>query len=174
MENWVEIKGDPGYMVNSEGRVLGPRGKVLKQEHCRDGYRRVNIYGNHQMVHRIVAMAFIPNPGNLEQVNHKDEIRSNNSVLNLEWVSAKENMNYGHRMQNSLITKRITLSKTSQLIVFQYDLLGHLKNCFRSTREAERFTGINSSHISASARGLRKTAGGFLWKYAEESLYLQP
>lgn len=73
-------------------------------------------------------------------------------------------------MQNSLITKRITLSKTSQLIVFQYDLLGHLKNCFRSTREAERFTGINSSHI----RGLRKTAGGFLWKYAEESLYLQP
>ena len=119
-----------------------------------------------------VKAAFIPHLKKwvFPQPNHKDEVRSNNSVLNLEWVSAKENMNYGHRMQNSLITKRITLSKTSQLIVFQYDLLGHLKNCFRSTREAERFTGINSSHI----RGLRKTAGGFLWKYAEESLYLQP
>ena len=51
MENWVEIKGAPGYMVSSEDRVLGPRGKVLKQEHCPDGYRRVNIYGSPDYSH---------------------------------------------------------------------------------------------------------------------------
>jgi hypothetical protein len=61
------------------------------------GYLRVHYKGVCQYVHRLVAMAFIPNPDNLPQVNHKDENKCNNNVDNLEWCTAKYNSNYGTR-----------------------------------------------------------------------------
>lgn len=121
-EVWKDIKGYEGlYMVSSFGNVksLNYRrsgiAKNLKLKNTTNGYKAVILAkeGKHKdrMVHRLVAEAFIPNPKNLPQVNHKDEDKHNNRVENLEWCTAKYNSNYGtgkERMAKSLTGKKHT------------------------------------------------------------------
>ena len=109
-ELWRWVVGFEGlYMVSSFGKVMSvpvnqirrgssykkPGMEVLHHDNGR-GYRSISLYKDgvqHQTtVHRLVAQAFIPNPKNLPQINHKDGDKSNNNVYNLEWVTAKENM----------------------------------------------------------------------------------
>lgn len=104
-EVWKDIEGYEGlYQVSNLGNVrslnYGCTGeiKLLKQStDC--GYKRINLYKNGKreryLVHRLVAMTFIPNLDNLPMVNHKDEDKSNNNVNNLEWCTREYNMNYG-------------------------------------------------------------------------------
>ena len=118
IEEWRSIEGYEGlYEVSNTGRVRSVdryvkvgyggyrlhKGKILKLELCNCGYYSVEITykykRNHFYVHRLVAEAFIPNPDNLAQVNHKDEDKTNNNVENLEWCNRKYNMNYGTRAE---------------------------------------------------------------------------
>ena len=113
-EIWRPIEGYEGlYEVSSYGRVKSVdryvksksnsyrliKGKVLSGSITKYGYVRCNIKVNGVLkgyfVHRLVAEAFIPNPDNLPQVNHKNEVKSDNCVDNLEWCDAKYNLNYG-------------------------------------------------------------------------------
>lgn len=92
------------YQVSNLGNVYSVRKKIcLKPFNVCGGYKRVTLcsYGvyKHILVHRLVAQAFIDNPNNLPQINHKDENKSNNCVSNLEWCTAKENSNYGTRIK---------------------------------------------------------------------------
>lgn len=115
-EIWRPIVGYEGlYEVSSYGRVRSldryvkcdyeryrlHKGKVLSPAKDRYGYLSVvlSCNGKHKTitVHRIVAQAFIPNPDNLPEINHRDEDKINNRVDNLEWCTAKYNMNYGTR-----------------------------------------------------------------------------
>ena len=106
MEEWKTIiidNEEVNYEVSSFGRVRNKKRKNILSVHKVSGYYKVHlsINGKKKMcsIHRLVAIAFIPNPNNLPQINHKDEDSSNNYVQNLEWCTASYNINYGTRNQ---------------------------------------------------------------------------
>ena len=119
-EEWRPIEGYEGlYEVSSYGRVRSldrydsnnhfRKGKVLSPVKNKDGYLQVNLCCNGKykmfLVHRLAAQAFIPNPDNLPEINHKDENPGNNNVDNLEWCTRKYNINYGSRKDKERDTK---------------------------------------------------------------------
>lgn len=98
---WKDCKGYEGlYQVSNDGRVWSVRSqKYISQQKTRHGYLAVHLTaknGKHKMeyVHRLVALVFLENPYHLPQVNHKNEIKTDNRPENLEWCNAKYNMNY--------------------------------------------------------------------------------
>lgn len=98
-ENWVLVAGWPGYEVSDHGRVRNvATGHIFAQNRNSKGYVTVSFFQRKPLrpksfkVHRLVAQAFIPNPGGLPQINHKDFDRANNHASNLEWVTGKQNV----------------------------------------------------------------------------------
>ena len=104
LEIWRPVIGYEGlYEVSSYGRVRSLKKNKVIKFFLKGGYPYCGLFSdgkqkNHQ-IHRLVAQAFIPNPDNLPQVNHKDEDKTNNIVDNLEWCDRKYNMNYGSRTE---------------------------------------------------------------------------
>ena len=174
MEEWKKIKGYEGkYQVSNEGRIksLGNnktrKEKVLKPAKNKDGYLFVKLYKNCEykkyFIHRLVATAFISNPNNLPQVNHKDEDKTNNNVNNLEWCNAKYNVNYGtrnERVAHKLSKLNINNPKRSKKV-----LCIETNIIYESVNEAARQTKIDCGGISRACNGKLKTAGGYYWKY---------
>ena len=160
------VKSLERWVPNNNGKTL-LRERILSPYQTRSGYLRVGLSLNRKvkqfLVHKLVAKAFIPNPKNYPQINHKDENPLNNSVENLEWCDEVYNCNYGTR--NSRIGKanlnRIDCSKK----VGQYDKLMNLLAVFPSMSEAERQTGIPHNRICMTCKGQYKSAGGYIWKY---------
>lgn len=100
----------------SDGRKL--KEKIRKTYKNNSGYLMITIKNKHYLIHRLVAEAFIPNPNNLPQINHKDENKENNRVDNLEWCTTKYNNNYGTKpYKTSLLHKgkKISDSQKQQL-----------------------------------------------------------
>ena len=124
-EKWVDIKGfEDLYQVSNNGRIRSKNkyvqcknGKsfylhhrIIKTTRINSGYLVVNLHLidgtiKHFLVHRLVAENFIPNPNNLEQVNHKDENKLNNNVFNLEWCTREYNSVYGTCQQRRIETR---------------------------------------------------------------------
>ena len=169
MEIWKNIEGYENYQISNYGRVKSlwyNREKILKSEIIRGGYLRVCLCQDGKktmkLVHRLVAEAFLENPQNLPEVNHKDECKTNNQVSNLEWCDRKYNNNYGKKKQKIGEYTRKRCSKR----VDQIDAVsGEVVRQWESTNEAGR-NGYSQSHVSACARGLQKTYKGYIWKYA--------
>lgn len=122
------------------------------------GYLTVNIKGKTTYVHRLVAEAFIPNPDNLPQVNHKNTRKNDNNVSNLEWNTNKENME--HSWKNGLRDKMYTK-------VLQYDLQGNFIKEWSSIKEVKEQLNIRHSSICGCCKGRYKTAGGYIWRYKD-------
>lgn len=105
MEEWKDVKGYEGhYKVSNLGRIKSFKyyleGKLLKTQIDWDGYETISLTLNKKSkkykVHRLVAQAFIPNPDNLLEINHKDKNKLNNNVKNLEWCTRKYNCLYSY------------------------------------------------------------------------------
>ena len=168
MENnevWKDIEGYEGhYQVSDYGRVKSVKfGKerILRSRRDGCGYLQVILCKNGEMktfrIHRIVAQAFILNPNNLPELNHKDEDKTNNSVQNLEWCDRKYNNNFGTINQR----RAEKLSKP----VLQYTKSGEFVREWKSTHDVQRNLGYAGSSISRCCRGKLKSAYGFVWKY---------
>lgn len=155
-EIWKDAPGFPGYQISNAGRVCSNRG-ILKQDFVK-GYFRVRLYRDKHVVrifvHRLVALAFIPNPNGLPQINHKNENKTDNRPENLEWCTAKYNNAYG--------TGRERAAKSRSKAVGQYTTGGILVATYDRIKDAREKYG---SHIFSVLSGKRKTAGGFVWKY---------
>ena len=160
MEAWKRIE-DTNYEVSSHGRIRHIyKGTILKQGTDVYGYAQVNITAlsakrkRVYKVHRLVALAFLPNPNGYSQINHKDENKKNNVADNLEWCTPKYNLNYGTR--NARIAE-----KKKRPIVGTNVKTGE-KIYFNSSKQAGK-NGFNYSHVCACLRGERNKTGGFSW-----------
>ena len=146
-----------------------------------DGYLVVHLSKNREtkncLLHRLIAEAFLPNPENLPQVNHKDEDKTNNFVFlnedgsvdkeksNLEWKNHRDNCNHGTR--NERIAKANKISHTNGKLskkVLQFTLDDEFVREWPSASECGR-NGFNQGHVSACCRGEEKTYKGFKWCY---------
>ena len=162
-EEWRDVVGYEGlYQVSNLGRIFSFNKQSIMKFYDHHGYKRLKLrsLGKNKdfAVHRIVAMAFLPNPFNLPFINHKDENKENNRLDNLEWCTAKYNADY-------------SISKP----VAQYTKQGELVAIYISAREASMWTGINDATIGCVVCHLKtKSAGGFLWKFAEKDGRITP
>lgn len=153
------------YEVTNTGQVYSVRSnRYLSQKKRSDGYMEVNLWRDNTsrsfLVHRLVAEAFIPMVSGLEQINHKDEIRSNNNANNLEWCNAKYNSNYGNNRKRGIYTRRLRHSNCKKVKCVETGIV------YESIQTATSKTGVHNTNISRVLKGERNTAGGFHWEYA--------
>ena len=170
---WKEIHGTDGkYLISTAGKVMAisrrvkfgnvyrwTKTKLLTPRDNGKGYLELEFLGKHRYIHRLVAEAFIPNPQNLPQVNHKDENKSNNCVENLEWCDRVYNTNYGTGIERSK-EKRFG----DRFVVINLDT----GEVYQTPKDASRATGIHNDSISRVCKGKSKTAGGYRWRYLNE------
>ena len=185
-EVWKNITGfESRYEVSDLGRVRSldrhskhntsktgfilQKGQMLKPYISKKGYLKVDLgdgFGKRKSVsvHRLVAIAFIDNPMNYDQVNHMDGVKTNNHIDNLEWCNNSENQL--HAYANGLNVRSDKSGKPKKS-VNQIDMCtGEVLNVYESISEASRAMGLKKpSNISMVCKGKRPSAGGFKWEY---------
>ena len=165
-EIWKDIVGYEGlYQISNYGNIVsiknrwGKRGKPrnVSKHITKKGYERVALYKEktqkHFMVHRLVMMAFNPMNGENLEINHKNYIRSDNRLENLEWLTHKDNVRYSK-------AKKIN----------QYDLQSNFIKTWDCIRDVEKELKIDHRQICDCLKGKQKTCHGYIWKYKEGEL----
>ena len=170
MEEWRDIKGYEGlYQISNKGNIKSLNYKRTGKEKIREGtidntgYKIISLCKNGKvkkyLIHRLVAEAFLPNPDNLPQVNHKDENKLNNNVENLEWCTQEYNCNYGTRNEkiDGRPRKKIICVETNEIFDSSKDVINRMFN--------------GKGHfdtISKCCTGKRKSAFKYHFKYIDE------
>lgn len=180
-EQWLPIEDYEDYEVSNYGRVKSLNYNHTNQEQILKQY--TNIYGYQQVglwkdgkrkrffVHRLVASAFIDNPNNYEQVNHKDECKTNNHVENLEWCTAEYNCNYGswiekHSGENHPLYGKLGKEHPTSKQITQLTLSGEVVRNWDSAIDIKRELGYHNQCISSCCSGRYKSSYGYKWVYA--------
>jgi hypothetical protein len=159
---WKPVIGfEDFYMVKNAGDVLSLRNMKLRKpvRNPVNGYYTVVLSGDHvkrtMCIHRIVAEAFVDNPNKYGFINHKDENKLNNNACNLEWCTKAYNNTYNGKTQRCCKSIVQIDPKTGDEVVWS------------SARKAHEAGIAHYKNISACCRGLRKTAGGYEWRFNE-------
>lgn len=164
-ESFRFIDGFENYLIGDNGTVYSVIKRKELKTHDVNGYKQVllvtKLGAKEMLVHRLVAIAFVPHEEGKNFVDHIDGNRKNNHYTNLRWCTQKENNQFPLFIHN--ITEAHI--KSSGKPVLQYDMDGNFIAEYRGQNEAGRRTGISGANISQVCRGLRKQAGGFLWIY---------
>ena len=166
------------YEVSNLGKIRSLNYRhtgVVKELKLRvsHGYLQVHLCKNGKVkyyrVHRLVAFAFIENDNPTEkiEVNHINEIKTDNRVENLEWVTPKQNSNHGTRTERVAKAQRGRKSKRSKKVICVETGI-----VYGSTREVERKLGLAHNNICNCCNGNLKTVGGYHWMYYEDYLKL--
>ena len=160
------VRGTQVYQV-----LYGER--LLKPQPRQHGYLAVPLYGNEKRhngrkcksysVHRLVAEAFIPNPNGYDEVNHLNEIKTDNRAENLEWCDRIANCNHGTRNKR-LGEANINNPLTSRAVI-QMTLDGEVVGEYPSLAEAQRQTGCDKANIHNCLSGRYTHAYGYIWRY---------
>lgn len=188
-EEWRDVIGYEGlYMVSSYGRIVfkerfhnnGNGGyirppKLLKLMKTKFGYLQARLWENNKekkyYVHRLVAIAFIPNPNNYPQIDHIDTNKTNNNVSNLQWCTSSMNhLNPITRKRNSLSKKnnpKLILAKSKAVVRINPNNIQDIK-IYQSPTFAKQTEGYNQVHISAVCRGERNLHKGYKWLYLSD------
>lgn len=172
-EKSLDFLGYPNYSVTDDGKVFSLNyggsceKKELKKHNKKNGYFDVTLFNENGrkcwLVHRLVALAFLHNPDNLPEVNHKDENKQNNNVSNIEWCSKSYNINYGTRNYRSS-TKQLNRKDLSKPVK-QFKKDGVFLKEYPSMKEAARQTGFYKNGILQCCKGKLKSAYGYIWRY---------
>jgi len=178
MEEWKDIKGLEGYYkISNTGKVYSYKtNKILSPGLCGSGYKKVQIgkdkkYKN-RMIHRLVAEAFIPNPENKRTVNHIDGNKQNNDVSNLEWNTYSENLKHAYKHGLNYWCEGKGKDARKVCMIDQYS--GEILKTYESIGDAYKENDFFSqSTISDVCRGKNIIAGGYVWRYAEDTRYIE-
>jgi hypothetical protein len=184
-EVWKDVVGyENRYSVSSLGRVkskdlsiirsngwpLNRKSKLMTQSIETNGYNCISITNDSgikktKVVHRMVAMAFIENTHNKPCVNHKNGIKTDNRIYNLEWVTYSENTihSFTHGLSKPWLLGMFGKLHNRSKPVLQMTKNGTIISEYESIADAKRQTGLNN--ISYCCQRKRKTAGGDMWKY---------
>ncbi len=179
-EIWKDVDGFEGiYQVSNLGRVKSFWSKnknILKPYKDHEGYYQVKLVrysgakSKNKRIHRLVAIAFIPNPENKPTVNHKKGIKLDNRVNELEWATYSENHLHAYRIGLKKPYQRKQRGSDNLLCkpVIQYAQNNEFIDRHQSQIDAEIKTGIKNYNISSVCRGRNKTAGGYLWRFEKD------
>jgi len=173
MNKLKSIKSYENYFINKKGEIFN-KNKKLTPTKNKGGYLLINLYKNKKYytkyIHRLVAETFITNLRSYPQVNHINGIKTDNRVENLEWCTQSENMchAYKNNLREAFPTwkNKFGQEHCKSIKIIQLGCNKEIIKIWGGVNEAQRELKINN--ISKVVRGLQKTAGGFMWRYAEE------
>ena len=175
-EIWMDIPGYPSYKVSNHGRVASFRGKtskLLRPSVSRYGYLQVSLVSGEKFgtgkkstvaVHRLVALAFIPNPENKPCIDHINTIKTANFPENLRWVSYKENANNPITLEHMDDVRPLIKEKCAHKVYVYDEELNEL-SAFTSTKDAAIEVNGNQGNISSCCMGSLPRYRGLIWSY---------
>lgn len=162
-----EVKSLPRKVVLYNGGEYYTNERIMKPMVNKKGYLFVEIDGKNEMIHRLVAEAFIPNPKSKPQVNHKDGIKTNNHDWNLEWATNAENIQ--HAFDTGLMKPNLEQLKANneklKKRVGRFSKDGELLEEYESVLHVSKVSDFKLSSVSKACRGNLKTYKGFVWKF---------
>lgn len=171
--NWGRIKSLKKDVIKKNQGCHHYKERILKGWNHNTGYLAVTLNGKKYLVHRIVAMTFIENPNNYPIINHIDGNKKNNKIENLEWCTYEHNLHEAIKLGLIHIKYNSKENRIRAKKLNQYNLNGTLIKTYDCSTDAEaelksKNIKVNAKNIRNVCNGIRKTAGGYIWRYANE------